>query len=187
MKRVGGLVWVAFSLLLAVMVWGGVTLAQTPEPLYICQPVQAFTCTTVTPVHTASTVPLLTPTPSVTPTRDFSQAPIFQTATAIKLTREAFPSPTEEVWTGATLPPATSTKPDSDSVTYRVITPNGLNIRTTPSVSSPVLGVYRAGDLVEVSATETQTQGGVVYVWGKTPRGYIAIKSGTTELAREVP
>lgn len=182
MKRVGGLVWLAFSLL---AVWGGVTLAQTPEPLYICQPVQAFACQTVTPLPSASTVPLLTATP--TATRDFSQSPIFQTATAIQRTREAFPSPTEDVWTGPTLIPATSTKPDSDSITYRVITPNGLNIRTAPSVSSPILGVYRAGDLVEVSTTQTLTQGGVVYVWGKTPRGYIAIQSGTTELAREVP
>lgn len=182
MKRVGGLVWVAFSLL---AVWGGVSVAQTPEPLYICQPVQAFTCTTVTPAPSL--------TPSITPTRDFSQAPIFQTATAInamRATQTAFalvPTPTPEEWTGPTLIPATSTKPDGDSVTYRVITPNGLNIRTTPSVSSPILGVYRAGDLVEVSTTQTQMQGGVVYLWGKTPRGYIAIQSGNTELAREVP
>lgn len=155
---------------------------QTPDPCYYL---------TFTPspqaTHTTVVLPTATQSPSLTPTRDFSQAPLFQTATAIAKTRTAFPTPTEEVWTGATLPPATSTKPNGDDMVYRVITPSGVNIRATPNVNGNIVGVYRAGDYVRVNETQTVSQNGTTYLWGKTDKGWFAIRAGGAELAELRP
>lgn len=63
---------------------------------------------------------------------------------------------------------------------YRVINPNGMNLRNEPTTSSNIVGSVKSGDVIQI-----ENDGQVVfgnYKWGRliNTTDWVAMKSGTT-------
>lgn len=120
------------------------------------------------PESTPTPWPTWTPSPEVTPTRP-------PTAT---------PTPTPALPTPTATSTATPTPPGSPVIGQmaRVVAPNGVNIRQTPSLQAPRLGQFGRGVLVRVLEGPVAADG---YVWWRVDddhgkAGWIAEGDRTT-------
>lgn len=68
--------------------------------------------------------------------------------------------------------PSSSTPSKSKGAKYKITTPSGVNIRKDSSTSAKIVGAYKKGTQVTVTATKTVGK----IVWGRTSKGWFAIK-----------
>ena len=90
--------------------------------------------------------------------------------------------PFDAIVAGAQKKPAAA-KPAAKpkAVKYKITTKSGVNIRKKPDTKASKVGAYAKGDVVTVSETKTVSGN----LWGKTSKGWFAIKYGGASYAKK--